>query len=87
VIAKKDDGFWLIEDDTIGDKTFFHYNLEQPNRQTIEIIVQRVNGGSRITKYKVTGWNFIISYFLKLASPYNANVPMRPFLGGLLYKI
>ena len=36
-IVKKDDGFWAITDDIAGDKVFFLYQLNKPNRQTLTI--------------------------------------------------
>jgi len=36
-IVKKDDGFWAITNDITGDKVFFLYQLNKPNRQTLTI--------------------------------------------------
>ena len=52
-IVKKDDGFWAITNDRTGDKVFFLYQLNKPNRQTMTI-TQQVKRGTRINKMDVS---------------------------------
>jgi len=61
IVVTKETGFWVIVNDESGDKVFYLYELNRPNRQTVEI-VRRSRHGNRITKMEVSYFHFYVCF-------------------------